>query len=73
MSRFKVGDRATFYKLEWMPEWQKKEYLGRVGIVTEVVHYNKLPDGTTGDMVRIAYTDGSIKNIRAMAKHAMHK
>lgn len=72
MSRFHIGDRAKFHKLPWMPEWQRKQYLGRIGIVTEVMENVPTPDGKRGDMIRIAYTDGSVKNILSMAKHVMH-
>jgi len=71
MARFQIGDRAKFHKLGWMPEWQRKMYLGRVGIVIEVLENMPLPDGKRGEMIRLAYVDGSIRNIRAMAKDAM--
>lgn len=71
MARFAIGDRAKFHKMGWMPEWQRRQYLGRVGIVIEVMENVPLPDGKRGEMIRIAYTEGSIRNIRAMAKDAM--
>ncbi len=71
MARFKVGDRAKFVKSR-LREFEKRTYLGRKGIVVEVDENTRRTDGTYGEMVRIAFIDGSILNVRDDARNAIH-
>jgi len=66
MPRFKIGDRAHFFKFSFVDGKLPKEiYEGKVGIVIETGFVNGM------STVRIAYADGPVKNINGPAKYAV--
>ena len=71
MSRFKIGDRAKFIKSR-LRKYERVSYVGRKGIVTEVIENTRRPDGTYGEMIRISYIDGSVLSVRDDARNAIH-
>lgn len=72
-NEFKVGDRAYFSALENCGDSVGREYIGKVGIVTEIIkdaHVNGHKERQ--DLIKISYADGDIRAIVSLKYNAHH-